>query len=87
VAASSPWFSYTAGNGVAHVVWYENAQSITLKAGLAAASGVSGISPFALGYDDADFWAAVQAGFVRQTVIPSSPFSDSGLFLPDAMTL
>lgn len=68
VAASSPWFSYTAGNGAAHVVWYENAQSITLKAGLAAASGVSGISPFALGYDDADFWAAVQAGFVRQTV-------------------
>jgi spore germination protein YaaH len=63
VPTSSPWFSYTAGNGGAHVVWYENAQSITLKAGLAAASGVSGLSPFALGYDDADFWAAVQAGF------------------------
>jgi spore germination protein len=63
--SSSPWFSYTASNGAAHVVWYENAQSIALKTALATNSAVSGISVFALGFDNADFWQAVLSGFAQ----------------------
>jgi spore germination protein len=62
-ATSSPWFDYTAADGSSHVVWYENARSITRKAALAAAQGVQGISMYALGFDDTDFWHAVARGF------------------------
>jgi spore germination protein YaaH len=61
-ASSSPWFTYTARNGSSHVVWYENAQSITLKAAFAAAAKIGGVSMFALGDDDAGFWTALGAG-------------------------
>ena len=57
--SSSPWFSYTARNGSLHVVWYENNRSIALKAALAATTEISGVSMFALGDDDADFWTAL----------------------------
>ena len=62
-SSSSPWFTYTARNGTSHVVWYENAQSIGLKAGFAASSAVGGVSVFALGDDDSDFWSAIASGF------------------------
>jgi spore germination protein YaaH len=61
--AASPWFSYQAADGSAHVVWYEDARSIRLKAALFARSGVSGASMYALGMDDAGFWSALQSGF------------------------
>jgi spore germination protein YaaH len=61
--SSSPWFSYTASNGASHVVWYENARSIQLKAGLAASNQIANISVWALGLEDPSFWAAVAAGF------------------------
>jgi len=60
---SSPWFSYTAANGTSHVVWYENAQSISLKATLAASESVASISVWALGLEDPSYWQAVAAGF------------------------
>jgi spore germination protein YaaH len=62
-ATASPWFSYTASNGASHVVWYENAQSIQLKASLAASSNVASVSVWALGLDDPTYWAAIAAGF------------------------
>jgi spore germination protein YaaH len=61
--SSSPWFSYTAGNGAAHVVWYENAQSIALKAALAEQDAAASVSVWALGLEDAGYWQAVSAGF------------------------
>ncbi len=61
--SSSPHFSYTAGNGHKHVVWYENARSITLKSQLARTRNLVGVSVWVLGADDADFWKAVRAGF------------------------
>jgi spore germination protein YaaH len=62
-ATSSPWFSYSAANGDSHVVWYENAKSIALKAGLAAGQSAASVSVWALGLDDPGYWQAVLAGF------------------------
>ena len=62
-ATSSPWFDYIAADGSSHVVWYENARSIALKAALAAQPGVSGVSIYALGFDNADFWQSLAQGF------------------------
>jgi spore germination protein YaaH len=62
-ASSSPYFRYTAGNGDKHVVWYENARSITLKSRLARTRNLMGVSVWVLGADNADFWKAVRAGF------------------------
>jgi spore germination protein YaaH len=61
-ATSSPWFTYQASNGDAHTVWYENARSIQIKAALASAKNVASVSVYALGFDNAAFWQAVQAG-------------------------
>jgi spore germination protein YaaH len=61
--SASPWFAYTARNGASHVVWYENARSIALKAHFAAGAALGGVSVFALGDDDADFWTAMATGF------------------------
>jgi len=60
---SSPWFAYKAGNGTSHVVWYENAQSISLKATLAASDSVASVSVWALGLEDPSYWQAIAAGF------------------------
>jgi spore germination protein YaaH len=67
VTSSSPWFAYTASNGTAHIVWYENAQSITLKAAYAASQSAASISEWALGLDDPTYWQAVLAGFAGQS--------------------
>ena len=61
-ASSSPWFSYTAGNGDAHVVWYENPQSITMKSAYATAQNAASVSVWALGLEDPSYWQAVLAG-------------------------
>ena len=62
-ASSSPWFTYTASDGSAHTVWYENAQSIGLKAQYAASVSAQSVSVWALGLDDPSYWQAIAAGF------------------------
>ena len=62
-ATSSPWFSYQATNGTAHVVWYEDGRSIRLKAALFARRNVGGASMYALGMDNKGFWSALRSGF------------------------
>lgn len=62
-ATSSPWFTYTDAHGAAHMVWYENAQSIALKAKLAATANAASVSVWALGLEDPSYWAAISAGF------------------------
>jgi spore germination protein len=59
--SSSPYFRYTASNGAKHVVWYENARSITAKAKLVPAHDLAGVSVWVLGADNADYWKAIHA--------------------------
>jgi spore germination protein YaaH len=61
-ASTSPYLTYTAGNGDAHIVWYENAASITAKGQYAASRGVASVSVWALGLDDQNYWSALAAG-------------------------
>ena len=44
------------------VLWYDDAQSIQAKTALVQAYGLAGTSVWAMGYEDASFWAAVKAG-------------------------
>jgi spore germination protein YaaH len=60
--SSSPFFTYHAPDGASHIVWYEDARSIPLKSALAVSHNLAGVSVFALGYDDVNFWRAVHAG-------------------------
>jgi spore germination protein len=59
--SSSPYFHYTASNGAKHVVWYENARSITAKSRLVPAHDLAGVSVWVLGADNADYWKAIHA--------------------------
>jgi spore germination protein len=61
-ATSSPFIDYTDQNGDSHQVWYEDTQSIQLKSAYAVSLGLKGVSMWALGLEDADFWSAVEAG-------------------------
>ena len=40
--AQSPWFEYTASNGTPHVVWFEDARSMSAKLRLIAEYGLYG---------------------------------------------
>jgi spore germination protein YaaH len=60
--SSSPFFTYHAGDGSSHVVWYEDEKSIPMKSSLAVSHHLAGVSVFALGYDNLSFWQAVHAG-------------------------
>ncbi len=59
---SSPYFSYQTEGGANHVVWYEDAASIPLKSALVVSYNLGGVSVFALGFEDQNFWDAVHAG-------------------------
>jgi spore germination protein YaaH len=69
--SSSPWFSYTAGNGASHVVWYENAESISLKSAFAEQATAASVSVWALGLDDPSYWQAVLNGFGETRALPN----------------
>jgi spore germination protein YaaH len=58
----SPYVDYTAQDGHQHEAWYENTQSIEAKTALVGQYGLAGVSMWALGYDDAAFWAAATKG-------------------------
>ncbi|MCD4503875.1 glycosyl hydrolase family 18 protein [Chromobacterium piscinae] len=60
-------FTYAAKDGSGlHTVWTENARSVALKASLVNAYGLGGTSLYALGMEDAGFWAAVKQGLAQQ---------------------
>jgi spore germination protein len=60
--SSSPFFTYQAKDGSNHVVWYEDTKSIPLKSALAVSYDLAGVSVFALGFEDQNFWIAVHSG-------------------------
>lgn len=64
-ASQSPWFTYTDSSGVAHTVWFENAQSLGYKLDLANQRGVAGIAIWRLGLENADYWSMIRSKFGR----------------------
>lgn len=61
-ASESEYFNYLASDGSHHQVWYETTQGIQDKAHLAVDLDLAGVSMWALGFEDASFWSAVDAG-------------------------
>jgi spore germination protein YaaH len=53
-AAASPWTSFQDGSGQWHVAFYEDPQSVAMKAELADAAGLRGVGVWALGMDGND---------------------------------
>jgi spore germination protein YaaH len=60
-ATNSAHFSYVAPDKAMHQIWYETAQGIQVKARFAKTLNLAGVSMWALGDEDADFWSAVSA--------------------------
>ena len=60
--SQSPFFHYTDGNGDRHTVWFENEQSISLKAELVHKYELGGVSTWRMGQEDESFWKAVHQG-------------------------
>ena len=61
-STESEHFSYTAGDGSMHQVWYETPQGIQDKTHLAVSLNLAGVSVWALGFEDMQFWDALAAG-------------------------
>lgn len=52
---------FTDTNGVMHVIWYDNAQSMTDKASIAIEYGFAGVGAYENAYSDATLWKGVRA--------------------------
>lgn len=59
----SPYFNYVDGNGVRHVVWFEDARSVQAKYLLANRYGVRGVSYWVLGLPFPQNWAVLDNMF------------------------
>ncbi len=60
-SSQSPSLTYSA-DGHAHEVWFENEGSIRIKTALVQKYDLAGVSMWALGKEDNDFWQAVLVG-------------------------
>ncbi|WP_274362816.1 glycosyl hydrolase family 18 protein [Paenibacillus thermotolerans] len=75
-ASQSPYFSYTAGDGAEHTVWYENAKSIAAKTALVNKYAIAGAAAWCLRLEDAGFWQAVRRG-LQTRATASAPATDA----------
>ncbi len=57
--AASPYFTYSE-NGKDHIVWFENARSISAKLNVKGSSKLAGYSFFRLGIEDPDIWPVLE---------------------------
>ena len=63
--AQAPYFTYSDAAGVAHTVWFENAQSLNYKLDLVNSYNLSGIAIWRLGLENADYWTSIKTKFNR----------------------
>lgn len=59
--AQSPWFTYTGGDGAAHIVWFEDARSMSAKLRLIDAYGLHGAGYWNLMRPYPQGWAVLNA--------------------------
>ena len=59
--AQSPWFAYTAPDGVSHVVWFEDARSMSAKLRLIGEYGLHGAGYWNLMRPYPQGWAVLNA--------------------------
>jgi spore germination protein YaaH len=62
-SSQTPWFTYTDAAGRKHVVWFENAASVTAKLNAAQGAGIAGVYLWLYGYEDKGVWPALHTAF------------------------
>ncbi len=62
-ASKSPFFSYTAADGVSHTVWFENSRSAAYKLDLVKRYDIAGAALWKLGEEDPALWRTVKDKF------------------------
>lgn len=63
--AKSPYFAYTASDGVKHTVWFENSRSLKSKLDLVAKYDLAGAAMWKLGEEDPGYWDALKSMFKK----------------------
>ncbi|MDF2874586.1 MAG: hypothetical protein K0R22_1269 [Sporomusa sp.] len=62
-ASKSPHFSYTAADGTAHTVWFENSESLKYKLALLTKYDIAGAAMWKLGEEDPASWPVLRDKF------------------------
>lgn len=62
-ASQSPYFSYTATDGTAHTIWFENSQSLNQKLALINQYDIAGAAMWKLGEEDPSAWNVLRKQF------------------------
>lgn len=62
-ASKSPYFSYTAADGIAHTVWFENSESLKHKLALITKYDIAGVAMWKLGEEDPGVWSILRDKF------------------------
>lgn len=61
--SKSPYFSYTANDGTAHTVWFENSESLKYKLALITKYDIAGGAMWKLGEEDPAYWPVLRDKF------------------------
>ena len=61
--AKSPYFSYTAADGTAHTIWFENSESLKHKLALLTKYDIAGAAMWKLGEEDPAVWPVLRDKF------------------------
>jgi spore germination protein YaaH len=62
-SSKSPYFSYTAADGIAHTVWFENSESLKHKLALLTKYDIAGAAMWKLGEEDPAYWPVLRDKF------------------------
>jgi spore germination protein len=64
---AAPYFSYTAADGVRHVVWYNDADATKAKMTLVGKYGLRGLAFWTVGYEDSRQWASLRSYAIQRS--------------------
>ena len=66
-ADAAPYFTYTAADGVAHTVWYNDGAATAAKMTLIGKYGLRGLAFWAVGYEDSRQWASLRSYAIQKS--------------------
>ena len=64
---AAPYFTYTAADGVKHVVWYNDADATRAKMTLIGKYGIRGLAFWAVGYEDMRQWPSLRSYAIQKS--------------------
>lgn len=64
--SSTPYYRYTDQNGIKHVIWFDNNESLAKKVQVVQGYGFKGVGLWRLGYEKQDLWQVIQVNPNRQ---------------------